>query len=102
MESLFSARGDDEGGQTFDNKELIPANWYHRKSPYTDDDITTKMAAHHLKRLVWVSGDLGQGNFDVLEFSTVASGKLPTSTNDPLCLFHQFATEKLQVLVGAD
>lgn len=93
MESFFGAESDGNGGYTFNNKEQIPANWYNRKSPYTNNDVTVEIAAQYLEHPVLFGGNVGQGNFDALNFSSISTGKLPTSTDALLCLIYQFVTD---------
>ncbi|KAL6720615.1 hypothetical protein ACLMJK_002540 [Lecanora helva] len=95
MESFFGAQSDGKGGYTFNNKEQIPPNWYNRKSPYTNNDVTAEIVAQYLEHPVLFGGNVAQGNFDALNFSTIQNGKLDTSTNSVLCLIYQLATDNV-------
>lgn len=45
IESFFGAQSDGNGGYTFNNAEKIPANWYNRKVPYSNNDVTNEIVA---------------------------------------------------------
>ena len=95
MESFFGTQSDGNGGYTFNNKEQIPSNWYNRKSPYSNTDVVTEIAAQYLEHPVLLGGNVGQNNFDALSFSSIKDGKLDTSTNALLCLIYQLATDNV-------
>ena len=95
MESFFGAQSDGNGGYIFNNKEQIPPDWYNRKSPYSNNDVTTEIVAQYLEHPVLFGGNVAQGDFDALSFSTIQDGKLDTSTDSVLCLIYQFATDNV-------
>ena len=96
MESFFGAQSDENGGYTFNNAEQIPSNWYNRKTPYTLVDLAVEIAAQYLEHPVLIGGNVAQGDFDALNFSTIQNGILTdTSTEGILCLIYQFATENV-------
>ena len=93
IESFFGAQSDGNGGYTFNNMEKIPSNWYNRQSPFSLPDAVAEIAALYLAYPVLFGGNVGQGNFDALSFSSIQNGKLDTSTNSLLCLIYQLATD---------
>ena len=93
IQSFFGAESNGNGGYRFNNQEKIPSNWYNRKSPYTNTEVTVEIAAQYLEHPVLFGGNAAQGNFDALNFSTIQNGTLDTSTNSILCLIYQFVTD---------
>jgi hypothetical protein len=93
---FFGAASDGNGGYTFNNKEQIPPNWYNRKTPYTNVDVTTEIVAQYLEYPVLFGGNAGRGNFDALNsFGPISQGKLDATTANVLCLLYQIATENV-------
>ena len=95
MSYFFGAQPDGNGGYTFNNAEQIPPNWYNRKAPYTNPEVTVEIAAQYLEHPVLFGGNVGTNNFDALNYSTIVNGKLPTSEKALLCLIYQLATDNV-------
>ena len=96
ISSFFGAQSDGKGGYTFNNQEKIPANWYNRKAPYTNTEVSVEIVAQYAEHPVLFGGNAGQGNFDALNFGTTFSnGKFNGTAQDAICLVYQFATDNI-------
>ena len=95
IESFFGAASDGHGGYTFNNKEQIPPNWYNRKTPYTNTDVSIEILAQYLAYPVLFGGNAGKGNFDALSYGPIKNGNLAATQQNVLCLLYQLATENV-------
>ena len=96
ISSFFGAQSDGKGGYTFNNQEKIPANWYNRKAPFTITDASVEVVAQYLKYPVLFGGNVGQNNFDALNFGAdFKNGQFNATTQNVLCLLYQFATDNI-------
>ncbi|KAL8782024.1 MAG: hypothetical protein Q9203_000033 [Teloschistes exilis] len=97
ISSFFGAESDGSGGFRFNNREMIPANWYNRRLPYNIPDAAAEILAQYLKYPVLLGGNAGKGNFDLLgSYNGVfEGGKFTGTAKDVTCLLYQFATENV-------
>lgn len=76
--------------------EQIPANWFNRRAPYTNNDVTLEILAQYVQYPKLFGGNVGTNNFDALStpFGVIRDGKLPdaATASDFLCLLYQLAT----------
>lgn len=98
MESFFGAVPDGNGGWTH-APERIPANWYNRKAPYSNLDVTTEILAQYTLYPVLFGGNVGRNNFlglgDYGRQGQITGGKLTADANALKCLLFQIATENV-------
>jgi len=94
--SFFGAEEQVDGSYTFNGNEKIPDNWYNRVSPYTNNDVTTEIAAQYLEYPVLFGGATGNGGFDLINFNNIKNGNL-IATPGPatVCLLYQLATQSV-------
>ena len=96
ISSFFGASQGSDGSYSFNNHESIPANWFNRRVSYSNMDVTNEILAQYLAHPVLFGGNTGSPNsFDALNFSTIQSGKLPTTSSGVLCLIYQLAVENV-------
>ncbi|KAL8707502.1 MAG: hypothetical protein Q9220_007492 [cf. Caloplaca sp. 1 TL-2023] len=95
MQYFFGAQSDGKGGYTFNNKEQIPPNWYNRKTPFKNLDVTAEIVAQYLKYPVLFGGNVGKGNFDALSYGPISNGNLAATQQNVLCLLYQLATDNV-------
>lgn len=95
MKSFFGAVEDSNGGWRH-VPEKIPDNWYNRRAPYSNVDVTTEILAMYVKYPKLFGGNVGTNNFDALStpFGIIRDGKLPdtATAKDVLCLLYQLGT----------
>ncbi|CAO2658790.1 Nn.00g065130.m01.CDS01 [Neocucurbitaria sp. VM-36] len=76
--------------------EKIPDNWFNRRSPYTNTDVTLEILALYAQYPKLFGGNVGTNNFDALStpFGVLRDGKLPdaATASDILCLLYQLGT----------
>lgn len=76
--------------------EEIPENWFNRRAPYTNNDVTNEILAQYVQYPKLFGGNVGQNNFDALStpFGIINDGKLPDDATaaDLLCLLYQLGT----------
>lgn len=76
--------------------EQIPDNWFSRRAPYSNEDVTLEILALYVKYPKLFGGNVGTNNFDALStpFGVISDGKLPdaATASDVLCLLYQLAT----------
>ena len=96
ISSFFGAQSDGRGGYTFNNQERIPENWYNRKVPFTTTDAAAEVVAQYLEYPVPFGGNVGQNNFDALNFgANFKDGQFNATTQNTLCLLYQLATDNI-------
>ena len=96
ISSFFGAQSDGKGGYTFNNQEKIPGNWYNRKAPFTITDAAVEVVAQYLEYPVLFGGNVGQNNFDALNFGAdFKNGQFSATAQNVLCLLYQFATDNV-------
>ncbi|KAF1985111.1 putative aromatic peroxygenase [Aulographum hederae CBS 113979] len=78
--------------------ERIPDNWTNRKTPYTNNDVTTQILEMYLLRPVLFGGATADGGFDALpSFGAIKDGKISSTISGPntACLLFQLATQSV-------
>lgn len=96
ISSFFGAQSDGKGGYTFNHAEKIPPNWYNRNTPYTITEVSNEVVAMYLEHPVLFGGNVGQGNFDALNFGDdFKNGNFNATAQNTLCLLYQFATDNI-------
>lgn len=95
ISSFFGAASNGNGGYTFNNAEQIPPNWYNRKTPYSNLDVTTEIVAQYLEYPVLFGGNTGNGGLDALSYGPITNGQLAATPQNVLCLLYQFSTENV-------
>ncbi|KAL9587742.1 MAG: hypothetical protein Q9212_000034 [Teloschistes hypoglaucus] len=97
ISSFFGAESDGSGGFRFNNREIIPPNWYNRRLPYNIPDAATEILAQYLKYPVLFGGNAGKGNFDLLQGykGVFGDGKFTGTAKDVTCLLYQLATDNV-------
>lgn len=98
--TISSFFGAEKSGKTyvFNGKERLPAKWYNRIEPYTDNDVTNQILAMYLEYPVLFGGNTGNGTFDLLTTSdgTFQNGVLTaTSPTSLLCFLYQLTTDRI-------
>jgi hypothetical protein len=80
--------------------ERIPDNWFSRRAPYTNNDVTLENLALYTKYPKLFGGNAGMNNFDALStpFGIIRDGKLPddVKAKDLICLLYQLGTMVLR------
>lgn len=98
ISSFFGTTADSSapGGWKY-TAEKIPDNWYNRRAPYSNLDVTTEILAQYVKYPKLFGGNVGKNNFLALStpFDIISDGKLPddATASDLLCLLYQLATQ---------
>ena len=97
ISSFFGASKNADGSYAFNHAEKIPANWYNRVSPYTNNDVTLEILAQYLEHPVLFGGATGNGGFDTVSFGPgIQDGKLATpDAPTVLCTLYQLATQSV-------
>ncbi|KAL6707920.1 hypothetical protein ACN47E_003594 [Coniothyrium glycines] len=76
--------------------ERIPDNWFNRRAPYTNNDVTNEILAMYVQYPKLFGGNIGTNNFNGLStpFGIIRDGKLPdaATAGDVLCLLYQLGT----------
>lgn len=76
--------------------ERIPDNWFSRRAPYTNNDVTREILAMYVKYPKLFGGNVGTNNFNALStpFGIIRDGDLPdaATASDVLCLLYQLGT----------
>jgi hypothetical protein len=98
MKSFFGAVEDSSApGGWAHVPERIPPNWFSRKAPYTNNDVTIQILEMYTMYPKLFGGNIGAGNFDALQtpFGIIKDGKLPdaATASDVLCLLYQLGTQ---------
>jgi len=97
MKSFFGAVEDSSApGGWRHVGERIPDNWFNRRQPYTNNDVTREILAMYIKYPKLFGGNVGTNNFDALStpFGIIRDGELPdaATASDLLCLLYQLGT----------
>lgn len=97
MKSFFGAVEDSSApGGWAHVGERIPDNWFSRRQPYTNNDVTNQILAMYAQYPKLFGGNVGTNNFNGLStaFGIISGGKLPDSAtaSDVLCLLYQLGT----------
>ncbi|KAF2847959.1 Cloroperoxidase [Plenodomus tracheiphilus IPT5] len=97
MKSFFGAVEDSSApGGWRHVGEKIPSNWFNRRAPYTNTDVTLQILAMYVQYPKIFGGNVGKNNFDALPGTVgiIADGKLPTTATagNLLCLLYQLGT----------
>ncbi|KAH7085044.1 hypothetical protein BKA63DRAFT_399697 [Paraphoma chrysanthemicola] len=97
MKSFFGAVEDSSApGGWRHVPERIPDNWFSRRAPYTNNDVTIEILALYTAYPKLFGGNVGTNNFDALQtpFGIITDGKLPdaATASDVLCLLYQLGT----------
>ncbi|KUJ23300.1 putative aromatic peroxygenase [Mollisia scopiformis] len=96
ISSFFGAEKQSDGTYTFNHAEQIPANWYNRVSPYTNNDVVAEILAQYLEYPVLFGGATGNGGFDLLNFGSITNGTLVAAPGTATsCLLYQLATQSI-------
>lgn len=95
--SSFFGTSQDSNGKWVSGPERIPDNWYNRRAPYTNNDVTNEILAQYVQYPKLFGGNVGTNNFDALStpFGIIVDGKLPSAATagDLLCLLYQLGTQ---------
>ena len=95
MASFFGTTQDVNGNWQA-GAERIPANWFNRRSSYSNMDVTNEILAQYVQYPKLFGGNIGTNNFDGLStpFGIIVDGKLPNdaTASDFLCLLYQLGT----------
>jgi hypothetical protein len=97
MASFFGAVEDSSAAGGWRHvPEKIPDNWFNRRSPYTNNDVTLEILALYTKYPKLFGGNVGTNNFGALStpFGIITDGKLPdtATAGNVLCLLYQLGT----------
>jgi hypothetical protein len=97
MSSFFGAVQDSSAAGGWRHvPEKIPDNWFNRRSPYSNNDVTNEILTLYLKYPKLFGGNVGTNNFDALStpFGIIVDGKLPDAATaaNVLCLLYQLGT----------
>ncbi|KAH9881250.1 hypothetical protein J1614_001746 [Plenodomus biglobosus] len=101
MKSFFGAVEDTSTSSGWRHvAEKIPDNWFNRRSPYTNNDVTNQILAMYLRYPKIFGGNVGTNNFDALSGTTVgliSDGRLPdtATAGNLLCLLYQLGTSQV-------
>ncbi|KAF2112262.1 hypothetical protein BDV96DRAFT_580439 [Lophiotrema nucula] len=100
ISSFFGAKADSSApGGWAHVGEQIPENWFNRRAPYTNTDVTLEIVAQYLAYPKLFGGNVGTNNFDALRtpFGIIADGKLPDDVTaaQVLCLLYQLGTQSV-------
>jgi len=95
--SSFFGTTQDSRGNWQSGPERIPDNWFNRRAPYTNNDVTLEILAQYVQYPKLFGGNVGTNNFDALStpFGVIRDGKLPdaATASDLLCLLYQLGTQ---------
>ncbi|KZM20083.1 Unspecific peroxygenase [Ascochyta rabiei] len=98
ISSFFGTTADSSapGGWKY-TAERIPDNWFNRRAPYTNNDVTIEILSQYVQYPKLFGGNVGKNNFDALStpFGIIRDGKLPdaATASDILCLLYQLGTQ---------
>jgi hypothetical protein len=97
MKSFFGAVEDSSAAGGWRHvPEKIPDNWFNRRSPYSNMDVTNEILAQYVQYPKLFGGNVGVKNFDALStpFGIIVDGKLPDDATaaNILCLLYQLGT----------
>jgi hypothetical protein len=100
MKSFFGAVEDSSAAGGWRHvPEKIPDNWFNRRSPDTNNDVTIEILAQYVQYPKLFGGNVGVSNFDALStpFGIIADGKLPDDATAAsiLCLLYQLGTSEV-------
>ncbi|CAD6574458.1 MAG: hypothetical protein ASARMPREDX12_006596 [Alectoria sarmentosa] len=90
---------DENGDVVFENTEHIPINptggpgWFSRTDAFNISGLVLQVVDLYTAHPVLFGGNVGVGNFDLLNFSTITNGELSVNPQDVLCLLYQLVTD---------
>jgi hypothetical protein len=93
--SAFFGATQDSNGIWQHIPERIPDNWHNRRSPYTVALGVDQINAQFLPHPKLFGGNVGQNNFNTIDFGAIQNGNLPETSGDVLCLLYQVATSQV-------
>lgn len=84
--------------------ERIPGNWFSRREPYSNLDVTREILAQYVQYPKLFGGNVGTNNFDALgtPFDIINGGQLPSSATQGqlVCFLYDLATSPVPSMLG--
>jgi hypothetical protein len=94
ISSYFGA-AQDSNGDWYHTPERIPDNWHNRRQPYTLPSGMNEINFMYWKYPKAFGGNVGKGNFNMLNYGSIKDGKLDATAENLLCLLYQLATSQI-------